>query len=67
MLGNEINELKDIILKLQSFTMNVNKALFDKVNSDVFNKSDTLDKDKTQKSTFESMMEQSQNGTDNAL
>jgi hypothetical protein len=50
MLGNEINELKDIILKLQSFTMSVNKVLFD----------NSLDK--PLKSTFESMMEQSQNG-----
>ena len=28
-LANEIGELKDVILKLQSFTMEVNKSLYD--------------------------------------
>jgi hypothetical protein len=34
MIANEINELKDLLMKLQTFTMEVNQKLFNQVYSD---------------------------------
>lgn len=55
MLATEINDIKDMLLKLQSFTMEVNKTLFEErsnVESII-----TDNKDDTDKSTFDTLME----------
>ena len=54
MLATEINDIKDILLKLQSFTMEVNKTLFEE-RSKISPETDIEHQD--EKSTFDSLME----------
>ena len=55
MLVTEINDIKDMLLKLQSFTMEVNKTLFEeRSNVEGVN---TDNKEDTEKSTFDTLME----------
>ena len=54
MLATEINDIKDILLKLQSFTMEVNKTLFEE-RSKISPETDIEQQD--EKSTFDSLME----------
>ena len=51
MLATEINDIKDILLKLQSFTMEVNKTLFEERSKE------TDIEQQDEKSTFDSLME----------
>ena len=54
MLATEINDIKDILLKLQSFTMEVNKTLFEERSKTCLETDINL---QDEKSTFDSLME----------
>ena len=61
MLATEIQELKDIILKLQTFTMEVNHTLFTERQFQTLEVED-VDVEEKEKSTFDSIMETLQEG-----
>ena len=61
MLATEIQELKDIILKLQTFTMEVNHTLFTERQFQTLDVED-VDVEEKVKSTFDSIMETLQEG-----